>query len=59
MDARWRLAWFVQHADLEAGSGAQMPRMPDPSLFASVRMIRLTKQRKIDPYLWVHPEQER
>jgi hypothetical protein len=22
-------------------------------------MIRLTKQREIDPYLWVHPDEER
>jgi hypothetical protein len=25
----------------------------------SVNMIKLTKERKIDPYLWVHPDEER
>jgi hypothetical protein len=24
-----------------------------------VYMIKLTKQREIDPYLWVHPDEER
>jgi len=24
-----------------------------------VNMIRLTKEREIDPYLWVHPDEER
>jgi hypothetical protein len=37
------------HADLEAGSIAQVP----------VRMIKLTEAREITPYKWVRPDEDR
>jgi hypothetical protein len=34
-----------------------MPVMPDTAL--RVHMIRLTQQREIAPYKWVHPDDDR
>jgi hypothetical protein len=34
------------------------PAQPSPTM-APVNTIKLTKQREIDPYLWVHPDGER
>jgi hypothetical protein len=45
---------------LEAGSIAEMPVMPEASIRAPpVRMIKLTTEREISPYPWVHPDEER
>ena len=49
----------ARYADLEAGSGAQMPLVQDAPIRAPVHMIRLTKERKIAPYAWVHPDDDR
>jgi hypothetical protein len=35
-----------------------MPVVPDAAL-PPVRMIKLTQQREIAPYKWVHPSEER
>jgi hypothetical protein len=36
-----------------------VPIMPDAAFVAPVRMIKLTKEREIDRYPWVHPDEER
>jgi hypothetical protein len=48
-----------RHADLEAGSLAQMPLLPEGVPRPPVRMIKLTAEREITPYKWVHPDEER
>ena len=42
---------------LEAALKCRSCRTPRYS--PPVNMIRLTKRRDIDPYLWVHPDEER
>jgi hypothetical protein len=36
-----------------------MPVMADAALLAPARMIKLTQQRELTPYVWVHPNEER
>jgi hypothetical protein len=45
-------------ADLETGGGAEMPVMQERSICAPVHMIKLTQEREITPYVWVHPEDD-
>jgi hypothetical protein len=40
------------------GRGASESNFDPSSMFRPVRMIKLTKQRQIDPYPWVHPDDE-
>lgn len=47
------------YADLETGSCAKMSIVPDAAYSPPVHMIRLTKERKIAPFVWVHPDNER
>jgi hypothetical protein len=49
----------ARHADLETGSRAEMPVMPQGRHAPLVHMIKLTEQREITPYFWVHPDEER
>jgi hypothetical protein len=36
-----------------------MPVMPQGRHAPLVHMIKLTEQREITPYFWVHPDEER
>jgi hypothetical protein len=36
-----------------------MPIMSGAALLAPVHMIKLTEQRELEPYHWVHPDEER
>ena len=36
-----------------------MPLLQDTPLRPPVHLIRLTKERKIAPYPWVHPDDDR
>jgi hypothetical protein len=45
-------AWSVRR------EGCGGPAQPSPTM-APVNPIKLTKQREIDPYLWVHPDRKR
>jgi hypothetical protein len=54
--SRSRTSPALQHTDIEAGSRPEMPIMPHAP---PVHLIKLTKQREMDPYFWVHPDEER
>jgi hypothetical protein len=47
----------ARHANLEAGAGRR-PAVPNSRYSPPVHMIRLTKEREIMPYVWVHPDDE-
>jgi hypothetical protein len=49
----------AQHTDMEAGGIAEMSVMSEGSYAPPVHMIKLTEQRRITPYKWVHPDEER
>jgi hypothetical protein len=36
-----------------------MPVMPVAAIFAAVHVIKLTKEREIAAYIWVHPDDDR
>jgi hypothetical protein len=36
-----------------------MPIMSDAALLAAGRMIKLTQQHELSPFVWVHPDEER
>jgi hypothetical protein len=36
-----------------------MPLMRNAALKAAVYMVKLTQEREITPYVWVHPDEER
>jgi hypothetical protein len=44
----------AHHADMEACRSCRKGRYAPP-----VRVIKLTEQRQIGPYKWVHPDEER
>ncbi len=49
---------FAQHAGMEVGGVAQV--LVKPYRYAPpVRMIRLSEQREITPYVWVRPDEDR
>jgi hypothetical protein len=35
-----------------------MPIMPDAAILAVRTLIKLTQQREITPYAWVHPDDD-
>jgi hypothetical protein len=35
-----------------------MPFMPDTAILPPVHLIKLTKEREIAPYAWVHPDDD-
>ena len=41
---------------VETRGCAEMPIMPDAALLAAGRMIKLTQQGELSPYVWVHPD---
>jgi len=42
--------------DEALGSGPEMPVCRTPRYSPPVHMIKLTKEREIAPYVWVHPD---
>ena len=49
----------AEHGNLEAGAGLGMPAVPNSRYSPPVHLIRLTTEREITPYVWVHPDDER
>ena len=42
-----------------AGRNTSSCRMDEEAWTPPARMIKLTKEREIEPYPWVHPDEER
>jgi hypothetical protein len=49
----------TQHADMEAEASLKCRSCRKGRYAAPMRMIKLTEQRQITPYKWVHPDEER
>jgi hypothetical protein len=44
---------------METRGGAEMPLLRAPRYSPPVRVIKLTEQRELSPYVSVHPDEER
>jgi hypothetical protein len=49
----------ARYAGLKARGVAEMPIVQERRYAPPVRMIKLTQQRELTSYVWVHPDEER